>query len=379
MSHRFTGILVLAVLLAGCGDDSGISISTTGVPTTTATTTTTATSTTDDVADDAGWIVDLLARIPDTADSASLVTLADLAGAARAAGVAVPSPGASPDEVTAYVLALPRDALLPELLQRTASDVGSLRAELGFDHAVVEAAVGAGEPPEQFLVLKGAFDAGSADAAVHSDPVWSDLLVTQEHAGVAYYAWGADLEIDVERVTPARPLGRGGRLALDDGYLYWVPWTAGLDSLIDAAAGAVPTLADGAPLRQAAEVLQRERVYAAMLTDVPLVAGPGLSGALAPYLVLGLGGGRDDAGPFWVVVVIHDTAAAAEQSAAGFRSAIAEGMALGVNAPWSERVTGMEVTVEDAAMMAVLHSAVPEGDWMHALYTRDPLLAVAGG
>jgi hypothetical protein len=323
---------------------------------------------------DAGWIVGLLARIPDTEVSGHEVALVDLAAAAAAAGVAVPSPGAAPDEVTDYLLSLPRDTLVPELLQRTAADVDALRAELGFDHAAIEAAVSAGEPPEQFLVLKGAFDDGAVEAAVHSDPVWSDLLTSLEHAGVAYYAWGADMEIDVERVTPARPLGRGGRLALDDGYVYWVPWTAGLESLIDAGAGTVPTLAERPLMARVAAILQREQVYSAILTDTPLLEGRDVSG-----LVLGVGGGRDEAGAFWVVVAIHDTAAAAEESAAAFRSVITEGSSLATNQPWSERVASFEVTVEGEAMVAVVHSAGGEGDWMRAYYLRDsPLLAAQG-
>ena len=322
---------------------------------------------------DAGWIVGLLARIPDTEASGHEVEMVDLAFAAAAAGIEVPPVGAPADDVAGFLFGLPRDALLPDLLRQAATAVDEVRAELGIDPTAIGAALVAGTPPEQFVVLRGTFDTAAVESAVSSEPVWSGLLAIAEHAGVSYYTWGDDLTVDVERVTAARPLGQGGRLALDDGYLYWVPWTAGIEALIDAGAGTVPTLADRPLLVQAAEILQREQVYSAILTDAPLIEGRAVSG-----LVLGVGGGRDDAGAFWVVVAIHDTAAAAEESAAAFRSVIAEGSVV-TNQPWSERVTSFEVTVEGEAMVAVVHSAVAEGDWMRAYYTRDaPLLAAQG-
>ena len=82
-----------------------------------------------------------------------------------------------------------------------------------------------------------------------------------------YYAWGDDFEIDLSRVTPVRPLGRGGRLAVDDGFLYWVPWTAGMEGLIDAGAGRTATLADDPPFARVAGALEAAGVYSAVLTD----------------------------------------------------------------------------------------------------------------
>jgi hypothetical protein len=352
-----------------------------------ATTTTVAGSSGEDGTENPGWIISLLGRIPDTEASGHYVELVDLAAAAQAAGVEIPPPGAQASEVTNSLLALPQDALVPELLQRAATSVDDIRAELGIDPVTIQRAVTAGESPEQYLVLQGDFDEGAIDSAVRSEPVWSDLLATAEHSGVSYYTWGEDFTSMLDRVTTARPLGRGGRLALDGGYLYWVPWTAGVEALIDAGAGSAPSLTDRPLMRQAAELLEGEHVYSALLTDVPLIAEPlgaqpgeGVAGYLAPYLVLGLGGGRDDQGAFWVVVAIHDSAAAAEQSAAGFRVGIEQGTAVGLGgAPWSERVTEAAVTVEGEAMVAVLRSAGSPGDWVRAYWSRDPLLAVAGG
>lgn len=392
---------ILAVVAAGCGDEGStgtsrpittvavtsttapVVLSTTTEPavsTTTTPTATTSTTTTTVPAEPAvGWIVALLDRIPATEGSGHEVELTNLTAAAQVVGAVTPAPGAPADEITSYLLFLPGDVWLPELLQRAGTSPDEVRAELGFDAATVQAAVTAGLPPEQFVVLQGDFAVAAIDAAVGSDPVWSDLLTTAEHGGVSYYAWGADFAVDVTRVTAARPIGRGGRLALEDGFLYWVPWTTGMEGLIDAGAGALPTLADQPLLRQAAEALEAQGVYSAVITDAPLAGGPGVSGALAPYLVLGLGGGQDDAGVFWVVVAIHGTAAAAEQSAAGLRTALAAGSMGSIGTLWSEAVTGADITVEGTALVAVIRTDRPAGDWVRAYLTRDPLLAVAKG
>jgi len=318
--------------------------------TTTAETTTTVETTTTAAPDEgAVWIVSLLDRIPDTETSGHEVTLVNLARAADAAGIEPAVEGAPAVEVTAFFADLPADTRLPSLFFRSVTRPDEFRAQLGVDLAAVSSAVEAGTLPAQFLVLEGDFDAAAIDAAARADPVWSDLLAIGEHAGVPYFTWGEDFKTWLERVTTAHPYGRGGRLALDGGYLYLAPWTAGIEALIDAGVGTVPTLADRAPLRQAAEILQREHVYSAVLTDAPLTEGSDASG-----LALGLGGGRDEAGAFWVVVAIHDTAAGAEESAASFRSIITEGASLGSGEPWQERVASFEVSVAGEAMVAVV-------------------------
>jgi len=407
ITKRGSGVLLALVLLATGACTAGDEASPSTIPETTTTaagptsstaaeavTTTPVEPTTtstgaggNGAVDNTGWISGLLDRIPDSGASGHYVELVDLAAAATAAGVQVPPAGAEESAVRDYLLALPGDVLVPELLQRAAASADAIRVELGIDPVTIQRAATAGEPPERYLVLLGDFDGTAIDAAVRSEPVWSDLLTTAEHAGVPYYTWGEDFASILDRVTPARPLGRGNRLALHGGYLYWVPWTAGVEALIDAGSGVTPGLADRPLLRQAAGLLEGERVYSAILTDTPLLAEPlgtqpgqGVDGHLAPYLVLGLGGGRDEAGPFWVVVAIHDSPAAAEQSAAGFRAGIEQGTAMTLGgAPWSERVTALEVTVEGAAMVAVLRSAGPVGDWIRAYLSRDPLFAVAGG
>jgi len=276
--------------------------------------------------------------------------------------------------VADYLLGMPRDALITDLLRDPAPDFGDLTAELGIDPSRVFLAITAGTPPETYQVLEGAFDAAAIDTAVRSDPIWSGLLSTAEHRGVTYYTWGGDFETDLTRVTTVRPLGRGGRLALHAGFLYWVPWTAGMEELIDAGAGAVPTLADDSRLAQAARALAAAGVYSAILTDRPLVDDAAVSG-----LVLGIGGGRDGAGAYWVIVAVHDTAAAAQESAAAVRSVLSEGTILSTGQPWSERVTGFDIKVADEMLVAVVRSAGREGDWLQAYYTRESLLVAAQG
>ena len=328
--------------------------------------------------EDAGrseWIVGLaLARIPDGAEPFGEVMVVDLPSAAAAAGMAVPGSEAPDDMIADYFLGMPRDALLPDLLRDPAPEFGDLTVDLGIDPSRVSLAITAGTPPETYQVLEGDFDAAAIDAAVRSDPIWSGLLRTAEHRGVTYYAWGGDFETDLTRVTTVRPLGRGGRLALDAGFLYWAPWTAGIEGLIDAGAGAVPTLADDSRLARAARALAAAGVYSAILTDRPLVEDAAVSG-----LVLGIGGGRDEAGAYWVIVAVHDTTAAAQESATAVRSVLSEGTILSTGQLWSERVTGLDIEVEDDMLVVVVRSAGREGDWLQAYYRRELLLVAAQG
>ena len=325
-------------------------------------------------AEEKGWITGLLDRIPDTPASAEYITVVDLTAAAAAAGITTPDAGASEEDLGDYFRSLPHDALVPDLLRDAFPRFGDLTGELGVDPALVGAAIMAGNAPETFQVLAGGFDPAVIDQAVHAEPAWSDLLTTGEYGGVAYYRWGDDFTIDTSRVTPVRPLGRGGRLALDAGFLYWVPWTAGMEGLIDARAGAVPTLADDSRLARAARALAAAGVYSAILTDRPLVEDAAASG-----LVLGIGGGRDEAGAYWVIVAVHDTAAAAQESATAVRSVLSEGTILSTGQRWSERVTGFDIEVEDDMLVGVVRSAGREGDWLQAYYGREMLLVAAQG
>jgi len=340
----------LALVAAGCGGDGS-------------------------AAADGGWILGLLDRIPATAQDPVDVMVVDLASAAAAAGLAAPGPEASDDLVVNYFLGMPRDALVPELLRDPAPDFAALTREIGIEPALVTAAITAGTPAGLYQVLQGSFDRAAIDRAVRADSVWSDLLTTAEHAGVTYYSWGDDFQTDLARVTPVRPLGRGGRLALDGEYLHWAPWTAGMVGLIDAGSGAVPTLADDPLLARVARALEQAGVYSAILSVTSLND----LGAPASGRVLGIGGGRDDAGVFWVIAAIHDTAVAAEESAEAVRAVLTEGTIQSTGDPWSQRVSGFEVTVEGDLLLVVARATAGEGDWMRAYFTREALVLAAQG
>ncbi|MBS1195283.1 MAG: hypothetical protein H6R33_3 [Actinobacteria bacterium] len=321
---------------------------------------------------EAHWIVSLLQRIPGMAPGTIEVSVADLPAAAAAAGITVPPAGADDEAVADYLLGLPRDVLVPDLLRDPAPRFGDLTRELGIDPSRVLQAITAGTAPETYQALRGDFDAAAIDAAVRADPVWSDLLATADYRDVGYYTWGEDFATNLDRVTPVRPLGRGGRLGLDGQFLYWAPWTAGMEGLIDAGAGAVASLADDLSLARAARALEEAGVYSATLTDRPL--GPD---AEVSALALGVGGGRDETGAFWAMVAVHNSGAAAEEAAAAVRSILGEGAIASLGRPWSERISGFTVTVDGDLLVAVMHSSGAEGDWMRAYQTREPVVLAA--
>lgn len=327
----------------------------------------------DDGGEEPGWIAGLLDRVPGAGSSGEFLMVVDLVGAAAIGGVAIPAPGAPADEVAGFFAGLPRDALVPDLLRDPFPDFDALARELGLDPALVTAAISAGNPPETYQVLAGDFDPAAVDAAVHSDSVWADLLTTAEHEGVPYYTWGDDFAIDLSRVTAVRRLGRGGRLGIDDGFLYWVPWTAGMEGLIDAGAGRTATLADDPALARVAGALEEAGVYSAVLTNRPMLDDT------ASARALGAGGGGDEAGAFWVIAAVHNSPAEAEAAAAEVERILTEGSTAATRQPWAERVSGLQVTLDEALMVVTVRSAGPVGDWWQAFSTRDAVMLAAQG
>jgi hypothetical protein len=195
----------------------------------------------------------VLSAIPDTPETAAYVSFADLEEYFDALGVGSPPAGASNDEMNDWLTGVAeaeRSGDYGRLVSGSQFAIDAFRepeafrAEIGLDPADVGQSAETGEPPGTLHVLRGGFDAGDIDDAVHGDSGFSDLLEEAEHGGVSYYAWGEDFEQDFSRNSPVHTLGRGGRLALTDGLLFWCFGTEALTGAIDAMTGEAPSLAD---------------------------------------------------------------------------------------------------------------------------------------
>ena len=140
---------------------------------------------------------------------------------------------------------------------------------LAFDIREVDQSVEAELPPGVLEVARGRFDPAATDRAPKacSECPAADL---QELQGVTFYSWGEDLQGNLESrfLPPAFDrLGRGGRIAVMDRYVFRTVETPGMNSLIDASSGTRRSLADFEEFRLLAQGMTTLDAYSFLLTD----------------------------------------------------------------------------------------------------------------
>jgi len=234
----------------------------------------------------------------------------------------------------------------------------AFRDELGFDFSRITHSLEIGSPPATVTILYGDFDEGAIATAVNSDPAWSADLEDAEHGGVQYYTWLEDFRQNLDRTSAARPLGRGGRLALYEKMLVWSLWTEGLTSTIDAATDAAPSLADRANVGELTWVLDDRNAYYLVL----FAAEPGEE-VDVPAAFLAESGGVDSDGPFMLLVLGNADHAAAEENEGFLRSHIESGRDVQGN-PLAQRIDSIDVESIGPLTVATMRGPnLPFGAW----------------
>jgi hypothetical protein len=234
-------------------------------------------------------------------------------------GARKPSEGATDEERAAYwdqvSSGLPAGTFLP--LKTLSAE--QLRTELGFEHSQVARMVtidasGTGRPGlHRLAILEGDFDPEVIEAAVKADPVWSAQLETTAHSGVDYYAWGDDSMV-IEKRTPVRTLGIGGRLIVfDRTTVAWTTSTFLAEAAIDAWTGAQDRFADDTRTQELIDAVESRHADWASIT----AAQPGKSA---------LGFGVHSGSPTELILALHEVSPnAAEQAASSLRTAVEDG------------------------------------------------------
>lgn len=139
--------------------------------------------------------------------------------------------------------------------------------------------------------------------------------VLEKYRGILFHAWGTTGGDLRDRLKPPAfdRHGRGGRIAVQDKYVFYSVKTSGMEGLIDASQGKRPSLADAEEFRLLARGMSALGAYNAWFTDrVDLtkandgidqeVQGPPL---LRPYFAVSIGGGKDDEGSYSALVLVH--------------------------------------------------------------------------
>jgi hypothetical protein len=266
-------------------------------------------------------------------------------------------------------------------------DVDLWRTAFGISIVDVDQTVGARSirGTQQITWAGAAIDPETVAAAVTSDPGWSEDLRTVEFGDDSYYAWtDAPSSVDLDRLDPVRPNGRGGCLYATDGLAIRAVDCRVIESALAARSGEIASLADLEPLADLATALQDAGAYAGFLTmDVGLLgaseglspsgevdAGPGL----LPYLAAGTGAGLDGEKTVTIVALVHATDEDAAENASRLEEVIRLDSSRATRRPWSELLTVLDITTDGPLLIARFETLTTAQFWLRLVVMRDSLL-----
>ena len=311
------------------------------------------------------WLA-LLRIIPDDAEFRGWVSVDDFERARAQAGLVLPA-GASDAEVLEVLSGIPGMGSHTAVFSWSGTNAADMRREFGFWFDEITATVYAGVPINDVAGFAVTTDPATIDRAVRTDPAWSGDLTDTTYAGVAYYQWGPDGEMDPARSSGARPVGHGGQLALVGGVAIRTRTDDTMRAALEANADR-SSLADDAQVLAVVAALDRSNVHAFTLIDPgapdtptgataatiaqfsaadpdnvtaeELAAAEALLSAQPPPLLgyqwLGVGQGFADGQAINVIVFAHGDEAAATANGARFRDIIENGGSYVSDTRWAD-------------------------------------------
>jgi hypothetical protein len=346
------------------------------------------------------WL-SLLQAIPDNADTGSWIEMNDYARLREQLGLKAPGQDAPASEITAYFeklsFASPSPRVPAGLQPAEISGFGprvsaaEWNTAFGFNLTNIDQDIEAGKPPHTYTTLRGRFDRSRIETAIDKDPsIFRPLLTKTKHEGVDVYVWGEDDRLDMRGASATRPLGRGGRLAVDGQALYWTFWTDGAKEMIEANRKKNPSLGAAADVKLVAAGLARYPVFSVVMTNAPSKPDAmdviGLSPsivrdareasfreALKPYQFTAIGSGQDAQGSYSTLILLHVDDKTAQENVTKLKAKIETGRSAQTNRPWKEQVTSSEITSEGRLLIARLRTT-PRSLLVDVLNHRDSLL-----
>lgn len=216
-------------------------------------------------------------------------------------------------------------------------------AYAGFDTRNIAAWAEVGQQSDRITVMVGRFDAGTIERALRSSP-GSELLDVVREGGVTTFTIPTPAGLDMQAVSPIRPLGGPLAVALAGNVLVWGSDAAVVAACLAAASGAasvatMPLLADVAAALDAA----------AVNTGGVTVPFAGEAWSLAGY-----GETRTDGVSTVTIALRYDSAEEAAAAAVAFGDHVAQDDSAADGEPWAERVTVVESHADGATMIATL-------------------------
>ena len=366
---------------------------------------------------------ELLATIPDTRETRMGVFIHDYALVRQLFDIPLPGPEDGEDAMEEFLPHIPPlerwgetyPAMYePWLFGPFSRDRLSMTSEhfryLGFDYRNMDQSIvtylGSSQPAHLYQVIRGRFGPQATDKALASCSECEPPR-REEHRGISYYSWGADYAID-EGSSFAPPafdrLGRGGRIAVLDEYLFRTVGTSEMKGLIDAHHDEAPSLADAEEFRLLSKGMSQLGAYAMFLSDdasffeldeqihaLLLDGGAEVSESemerllaelgppLRPYAAYATGAGKDEEGGYMALALLHSDDVLPEENVGLLRRRIEEGTSIGNLVPgnlvpWSELidVDTLEIQAEGPLLLAKLRGFAPL--WMTWVDQRDTLI-----
>ena len=388
---------LLALALVGCGSD------TEPVRETTAAT-------------DAAY-AGLLGTIPDTPELRQQVYINDYALVRQMFDI--PLPGPEDDEVALeeFYKWLPRfegeadDPPVPGFgaasffgpFNRYRNFTAENLQHLAFDVRSIDQSIVAFALPATLDVIRGRFDPQATDKALESCSE-CEPPSREEYGGVSYYSWGEDYanpNLQLRFAPPAfDEIGRGGRIAVLDEYVFRTLGASDMEALIDASLNEGASLADVEEFRLLAGGMSRLGAYTMLLSDdvevwdaedyYVLLLQDGATGKdvvqaqrelsergpwLRPYEAFATGAGKDENGHYMALVLVHADDASAEENVGLLRRIIEEEGSVLYDISWSDYidVDRSEIHAEGRALLAKLRG--PQAHrWLRWVLQRDSLI-----
>ena len=362
---------------------------------------------------DGSWSEAVLSLMPDSEVVREIIWMQNMLPVWKyyqSCGYPRPTADDGPDGYYNYVIEIPRlQDGVPYLSQVSRDHIpwisgitdytfsASTFSRMGFDPRNVDFTAKGGKEPFVLEAVVGAYDPDITQASLAE---CADCMPHDEnrHRGYAYYSWGEDFKGDLDlRIAPPAYdyVGRGGRIAVQEGRVLRAVYTEGIHSLIDAAAGAADSLWDSEDMRLVAQAMADLGAYAVSYTEAdmslatltPLNEKPRVEfippieysvsrltdpPALLPFRAIGSGYGLTslDKPPHVFLVVVHDSDDAARANAVRLAARLQEGESLGRGIPFTELIQRIEMEIRGDLLLVRLEP-VPGAKFPSAFQTHD--------
>ncbi len=311
----------------------------------------------------------LLAQIPDRDSSLELLLAVNFERAA--AGLDLPDRTTDPENWY-RALSLDPDGPFARSLVISTPQIDQWRAEVGFSvpDELGEARVQDRDGSLDLHLVD--VDAAAIDRAVRTEPVWSDVLIDAEVAGIPYYTWG-EVDMSIATQTATHEWVEGGYMAVSD---HVVLRTMNEDLFLDSLT-VTPgrSLADNPDVALILDSFAEHQVYSMALTnDMPLLEQHGYERLMVlPYRLLGTGQAFQDDRRQTVLAYVHDDQDTAIENAARL-DAILTNEVGSQNVPYTDKFASYDIAVDGVLVSVVLDmGSTGIGYWLESLLREDPL------